>query len=321
MIQKVISTSESCAISLLRSISMSCIIACHIFQGYGSPYAWIFNMGVQVFLAISGYLYGGKTVLSWKYWFETRLRKLYIPYLLFLLICIPIYYCYASNEISLVKILLHIFDLQGIIPSSGISGLGHLWFMSAIAICYLSTPLLQRFRKSSYTLPLLLIVALLEFSLVRFAEWPFSWLLVYALGYLYASGNKQGRILIVIFMSIALLSSLIFISWDDILRNGLWNQLLHISFGVLTVITFSFIANCRDFSIFSSRILTVVDRYSYDIYIVHHIFIIGPFSVLFLFASPFVNVVLILGLTFLMAFVLNKVSARLLVCFGKLKEY
>ena len=306
-----INISESCAISLLRIISMCTIVACHILQGYGNPYCYLFNIGVQVFLAMSGYLYGYKTISSWKSCFVTRLKKLYITYLSLLFLCIPFYYCCANSEIDLIKIVFYIFDLQGIFTFARISGLGHLWFMSAIAICYLSTPLLQYLRKFSFTLPLLLITSTLEFCLIRFAEWQFSWLLVYALGYLYASGSKHDRIIIICFISILFSCSLILVSWDDILHNGLWNRWLHVTSGVLAVVLITALAKYLDFSS-GKRILSTIDRYSYEVYITHQILILGPFSILYLSEYHFVNVLLILVLTSLMAYMLHKISNKLI---------
>ena len=96
--QNVISLSESNAISLLRVIAMGAIVVCHLLQGYDNPYCYLFNIGVQVFLAISGYLYGCKTIHSWKSWFMTRFKKLYVPYLLFFLVCIPFYFWHAVED-------------------------------------------------------------------------------------------------------------------------------------------------------------------------------------------------------------------------------
>ena len=45
-------------ISLLRLIATLSILICHIFQFYNNFLAWWLNVGVVVFLIISGYLYG-----------------------------------------------------------------------------------------------------------------------------------------------------------------------------------------------------------------------------------------------------------------------
>lgn len=50
------------AISAVRLIAMVMIIACHILQYYKLELAWWLNVGVQIFLIISGFLSGIKTI-------------------------------------------------------------------------------------------------------------------------------------------------------------------------------------------------------------------------------------------------------------------
>lgn len=57
-----IGQSESGAISIMRILAMFSIIVCHLLQAYNNRYCWLFNIGVWVFLAISGYLYGCKVI-------------------------------------------------------------------------------------------------------------------------------------------------------------------------------------------------------------------------------------------------------------------
>ena len=59
-------------------------------------------------------------------------KKLYIPYILFFLVCIPFYCLFASNKIDATKMLIHVADLQGIV----IGGV-----LKALAICGLCLPL------------------------------------------------------------------------------------------------------------------------------------------------------------------------------------
>ncbi len=60
-----ISDEESKAISLVRIMAMFSIVLCHVFQAYNNSLAWRFNVGVQVFLVLSGYLYGHKEISGW----------------------------------------------------------------------------------------------------------------------------------------------------------------------------------------------------------------------------------------------------------------
>ena len=48
--------------SLIRLISTIFIVTCHIMQYNNFVLAWWFNVGVQIFLCMSGFLYGQKII-------------------------------------------------------------------------------------------------------------------------------------------------------------------------------------------------------------------------------------------------------------------
>lgn len=83
-------SSESAAIVYLRSIAMISIVVGHLFQSLESSLIYVFNVGVQVFLIISGYLYGHRMIVGWRHWFTKRFLKIYLPYLLFILVVMPL---------------------------------------------------------------------------------------------------------------------------------------------------------------------------------------------------------------------------------------
>ena len=83
--------SESKAVVFIRSFSMLAIVACHIFQVYHNQWAFVLNIGVQVFLVLSGFLYGHKQIDNWKDWCLARIRRLYIPMFVFLILVMPLY--------------------------------------------------------------------------------------------------------------------------------------------------------------------------------------------------------------------------------------
>lgn len=48
------------SVSFARFMAVLLIIGCHLLQHiFVSNLAWVFNVGVQIFLVVSGYLYGG----------------------------------------------------------------------------------------------------------------------------------------------------------------------------------------------------------------------------------------------------------------------
>ena len=60
------------------------------------------------------------------------------------------------------------------------------------------------------------------------------------------------------------------------------------------------------------RLLKFSDDYSYEVYLVHQVFILGSFTVLFSFPLPVVGVVAAISLSLLSAAILHKVSQFLL---------
>ena len=61
------------SISLIRLTGTVCILLCHLSSWFGiAALAQLFNVGVPVFLLISGFLYGGKAISVWggEVWFD-----------------------------------------------------------------------------------------------------------------------------------------------------------------------------------------------------------------------------------------------------------
>ena len=80
---KELTIQESHGLVIIRVFAMLSIVVCHLFQSYNLGLAGLFNIGVQVFFVLSGYLYGTKMILDWKNWAKKRIHKIYLPYFVF----------------------------------------------------------------------------------------------------------------------------------------------------------------------------------------------------------------------------------------------
>ena len=148
-----ISEKESNAIVIIRATAMFSIILCHLFQAYNNYLASVFNIGVQVFLVMSGYLYGKKDITSWQDWYKKRFIKLYIPYFIVAFSVSLLILILNAETIKWYKYIALLINIQGLrlvfhdyIPPLSFSALSHLWFMTAIMFAYFSTPLLQHLK-------------------------------------------------------------------------------------------------------------------------------------------------------------------------------
>ena len=181
---------------------MLMIILCHFLQYYANELAWWFNVGVQIFFVLSGFLYGNKEIESPVSFVKKQFKKILIPYYVFLVPVIALYFVFASEHIAVFSVVKSLF-CAGIID-----GIGHLWFIGYILFCYLLTPFLYQIKKytESYSLlkrtvtciVLLVLVQIIGFLFDSYFE-PHR-VTCFIVGYIIAVALKQyGKKLIMSF--------------------------------------------------------------------------------------------------------------------------
>ena len=125
------------SISAIRAIAMIMIVACHWLQARGNLLAWHFNVGVDVFFALSGYCFGGKDIDDIGAFFKKRFLRILVPFYVFIVLAIILFNVFGCN--TAIKDILRLFSIQ-----TGVSGFGHIWFVPCILVLYLLTPYLQK---------------------------------------------------------------------------------------------------------------------------------------------------------------------------------
>lgn len=125
------------SISLLRIISCLLIVwnhtSSHMLNGFFNYLSWS-NIGVQIFMFMSGWLYGGKKINKPNEWYKRNYLKLMKPYWIYLLFIIPVILLLDPKRLPLWKIIAAIAGLQGF--GAQVEGLGQHWFISYLLICY-----------------------------------------------------------------------------------------------------------------------------------------------------------------------------------------
>lgn len=312
-----ISESESHAIKYIRVGAMIAIVICHFFQAYGSLWAFVFNIGVQVFLALSGYLYGKKIIANWESWAISRVKRVYIPMLLFVIAVLPLYLLFHREIFSWKAYALNIVNLQGVPFVMGwymLLGIRHLWFLTAIMLAYFTTPLLQNVRNHAEWFFLMLVGCFgVSFFIVPGPLVFFiSWFALYAICYLYVQLRRTrlydyGLVLLELALIILVIlhTNVLTIYCHPI------NRLFHDVSGVFIVLFGIRILSKMNLKCVPA-IVNSLDRYSFQIFIVHYFLIIGPFSLAHLTESLFLNVIIsviaIFVSTILFSFICTKVN-------------
>jgi peptidoglycan/LPS O-acetylase OafA/YrhL len=321
-------TKKQTSISIIRFISMSMIVLCHYLQYYNNELAWWFDVGVPIFLCISGFLYGSKTIVNDINFIFKRFKKILLNYYVYLIIIIPFYILFASNLIN-IKSVISAFICNNI---GSIKGLGHLWFIPYILLCYLITPLLfhisEKIKNKSNFIFIISIVGILLLSqvLIHFflANFVAPLILCYIICYYTAiliklyGPNIVVKLLLII-LPICLLSNSIEIYLKYVNHIELNGVLLMIQnyfyvytrvcLGITLFLLLYYIFGMINFSklYIIKKMLTFSDKYSYDIYICHHFYILGPFGFMSLTKNNFINCIIVFIFILISGIILNRI--------------
>ena len=169
----------SYCIAYLRFFACMMIVSCHYLQSFNNDWAYVLNTGVQIFLLISGYLYGYAGIRSVRKFYSTRMKKIYIPYLLwtgivsiFLLLLAPAHF---NIRVVIAQVLM----------LGRLDGQSHLWFIPVLFLCYLVLPLFTSIKKQAISLFVLVsfIIILLGIYFIT-QKTDFLWIMTYYIGYL-----------------------------------------------------------------------------------------------------------------------------------------
>lgn len=166
---------KNIALSYCRVVAMIFIVLCHIIKYYTMiPFhqylSEFFRVGVEMFIVLSGYLYGSRQIVDFKNFYVKRYLKICLP--------VQIWTIIVWHEMGDVRsFIIYFLNLPGLgriqkdlLPPYGGNGmgslLGHTWFVTIIILCYLLIPVRQKIcsrlkkEKVIYGLFLLWIVAI-----------------------------------------------------------------------------------------------------------------------------------------------------------------
>lgn len=304
-------------IQITRIVAMLSIILCHIVQESNNKYivmsGQFFNIGVYIFLLISGYLYSNKIIEAKKF-YKDRFLKIILPMYLFM---VPVYLIQLCNrKFNALKFLIYTFNLQGLF--GGIPGAAHLWFITAIFFCYLVLPIFQEIKKKKcfvkYFNIILFIITIGICYLNRNFGTIFVCLCTYSIGYFYLPkmyALKNNWVVITIIFVIDLLLRIVF----KILIDGtiLYDLIIvGLTQVIASICIILLIKNINLDKISNFKIINLLDKYSFYVYITHYFFMTGPMSVMNVTSYFFVNMAIMIVSSIFYAIVLFKVNSLVL---------
>lgn len=300
------------SISLIRLIATLFIITCHIMQYLTIELAWWFNVGVQIFLCMSGFLYGRRYKISDDLTFyKKNIIKIMVDYYVVIIPVILLFMIFIPEQLSIIT------TIKVLLAYGTLNGGGHLWYIPYCIFCYLITPFLSRyFENRKYVIERFVVLSLFTIVITEtfFNYFNSAWIFCYILGFFLGKILEDERTnlfrnISLFVVAVAVLSNSIQIVQDYVLRleldgiaaslYGRFCNYAHVFLGVALFIVFKYIF----FSVLKNgcpssikKLCLYSDKYSYDIYLVHQFIILGPFSLMNLTNNIVLNLVLIMAI-------------------------
>lgn len=320
----------SYAVSVIRVLATLLIFLCHAVQLFDSALlqmgGQVFNVGVPLFMMISGFLFAVKgRPESYRFWFRTRLLRILTPYYLFLVLLLLVYVVrFGWHSVIPEKWLFYVLPLQGF-TQNYINGAEHLWFVTDILLCYLLTPLLHVIqekisKRQKLWLPVMFllycaVLLLSSYLLPAIVCTTIVTVFSYMLGFLFIKALISRRSIVFIVMLVT--SPAIRLAANRLLDGTplydrfiapVTHQLLAASLFCLL-----FMAVSRWFHplLRIGKTVRFLDSVSYEIYLVHYMFIIGPLA-LAVFRISVLNFLVLILLTAAAAMALHFLSGGIL---------
>jgi len=297
--------------------------------------AQFLNVGVQVFFIISAFLYGKKRINNVRVWLLRRGLRILIPFYLFMLILFVYKSEFLSLDVGYVKPLIYMLNLQGFLHNYT-TGAAHLWFVSVIMVCYFITPLLTQLQFflnkaiSSHLLYSIIICAItiqiiaafyLPNNIYSFGPMYLVYIYLYIFVYCFVRSNiiieRKHYIIFTLFtiiaVSIRLITKYITGSYITNFRTTLYEHVVvsysHALLGLWIFITlFLFIRHFNQYFQIIKKPIMHCDKYSYEIYITHYMYIAGPIKLMHLTNNLLINIVGVLVCTYMSAILLHYLS-------------
>lgn len=307
-------------ISWLRFFAVICILVCHLVQTSSiSPIrmsAQFFNIGVEIFILISGFCFGLQGKISdIKAWYIKRIKRIYIPYEIFLAV-LAIVYLIVGREFEGRKWLWCISGL--LVPVKGVT---HAWFIATILLCYCITPILillcrKKDKKIVTYLALLLMPLVVSLipndTLAAYLPHVFFYSIAYLYGYEYKEITMDFKKITCCVVT-SVMAAIIRIA-GRVMFDGtiLYDRIICKYTQYVIAFSLFFIFGMIFNQVKPGKVCEYVCKISFEIYLCHYMFIVGPISLMNVTPYWLMNCAIVVTVSFLLASLLNIVNAKLI---------
>lgn len=324
---------ESKRLTIIRAIAMLMVVFCHYINWFEpiAVFSNVFNVGALLFFVLSGFLYGQKEISDSRKWLIRQFFKI-VPALYVYYGISAVILCSLGKlgEVDPYYALLQLLNLCGFV-NCGIGEMitGHLWFVSFILVCYLITPLLQKIRAKISAAQILFLIVFLSaadigfvmvvkpFAFIMWLPGIITYIAAYFIGAFWQKRMRLSRyLLLTIFMvavtGLKILAKLMSVR-GSVLAEMVYSRFLsEYAHCILAVwIFFTLYLGLGLFRRLAEWIYPaakLLSSFSYEVYITHYLFLIGPLSLEKATGSMLLNSLLFVTLTAVYTVLLHGIS-------------
>lgn len=317
------------AISIMRVMAMIMIVLCHLFLWLDmSVLAMFFNVGVEVFLLISGYLYSNREIKNTVVFLKQRWIKICVPLYTFFIAMLFVNLM-VQKDLKLIKTIpVYFLDLQGVnfvlknVWFPNLNELSHLWFLTVIMMSYILLVLVKKIEKETFWINkqkvcflfAIFLIADVMFALIGIQLiYFFTFFVGYAIGKMNIrfDGKRYVFLSIMMLLSVAIRISGKRVLDDTVLYNSIIAQVTHVGLSIWIFATVfytyekkSIICDC----ICGNKMWKWFEKESMMIYITHQIFLTGSLDVKHIGMNTLIEIIIFVVATISTAEILRRTS-------------
>ena len=257
----------------------------------------IFIAGVPLFLFVSGFLAGKREIENVGKWWLGKIRRLIIPVLFFVVFIYGLYSITGIENVSPFQWIFTLCNLQGLNYTywkfnlfGAVSGMGHLWFITTIMICYILVPLMQKFKKiklKAWQKGALIVIVLLLQLVLMYVGLQLSYIITFFFGYFIAGEEVRTDTTHFSFLTLATLAICgIRIVLKSRIDGGdfydRYYALISVAFIAVWIFYAMYFVKSRMpklFDVINCPALRFTENISYYFYLIHYLFLSGRLAV------------------------------------------
>lgn len=315
----------------LRAFSTLLILACHYCAECSfsavALLGQVFNIGVHLFFLLSGFLTGYNGIPQpYTAWYQKRAKRIYLPFWLFLTVLAGVYLAKGMRLFTADWLFLWL-GAQG--SNVGVWGAEQTWFLSALLLCYLLSPAIlsanrKRIHLNNQKITILSGLLVCAMPLIYAAaepEWVYTLLTpislytmacVYGVAYRENGGYPRSRAYLpVCCLVVAGAFGTRFIA-RALIDGSLWYARVIVPYthmiaaAAIWLIFETLFAQRR-----VSKVAKCVNDLSFEIYLWHYMFVVGPVSIFSLLNNWITACAATTIVVFLISFASSRVTSFL----------